>query len=126
MTVAKWNAKPKSQRKSCELCRKLTSPESFAPGAQVRISEVGDCEKCEVMLAQPSEDNEPIMTLYDLLPSNFDGFSGYRIITLRDVLGLFDLFGVSSELREDYYQRLMFFHSQLVENSEAKRASKES
>ena len=119
--VAKWQAKPEKSRMNCKLCKLLTSPQSFALGSQVHIAEVGNCETCEVALSTPSSDNEPIMELYNMLPQNFDGFSGYRIISFSDIMGLFDLIGVLKELREDFYFRLKFFHEQLISAIEAIR-----
>ena len=81
----------------------------------MRVAEAGDCERCEVFLSRPTDDNEIIVELYNLLPPNYDGFSGFRVLTLSDIIQMFDMFGVLQELREDYYRRLVYFHDEMMD-----------
>jgi len=120
--VAEWAAKGKST-KSCEDCDKLAKQSGghFAKGVRVRIAEVYDCAKCENYLSRPSQDNENIITLYEALPKNIDGFSGVRTISASDILFLFKIYDVPEELYFDYYHRLMFFHDSLMREAEKQR-----
>lgn len=93
-------------------------------GAQVRIAEIGDCEKCEVTNSQPSNDNEIIIEAYELLPRNYDGFTGIKLIYLSEVKEIFSMLGVSARRFDDVYQRLMWFHDELTRNRTEKHENK--
>ena len=92
----------------------LASPESFLAGAVVYIDGLGDCANCEVTHSQPSLDNEVILELYDLLPKNYDGFTGMLMLSVVDVTGAFEVLGVPRARWDDYYMRLMYFHEELT------------
>lgn len=87
---------------------------SFPAGSQVRVAELGDCENCEVMRAQPSDDNEIILDAYVSLPANYDGWSGNKVIRYDEVIQVFEMLRMSPERYDDYYKRLMFFHERLI------------
>ena len=87
---------------------------AFEAGVYIEIKNVENCDDCEVTRAQPAFDNEVIFDLYFLLPDNFDGFTGFKIITLSDIIELFKMFDVHQDLWDDYYMRLMYFHEALI------------
>ena len=108
--------------KRCEDCKALSDPNSFARGANVRYEP--DCSKCEVVLKQPIEANLNIIELYNILPANFEGFSGLRQMSATDISFLFDLYKVNKEKRYDYYQRLVYLQSQIIVANSEKNAAK--
>lgn len=108
--MAGWLAR--GSKKNCEKCKELTKIDSFPAGVNVRI--VLDCENCEVLKSQPIPENEIIFDLYSALPANYDGLSGLKIISASDIKFLFELYNIPHELWEDYYNRLIFYHSQLL------------
>ena len=125
--MAAWLAKDPKRRKDCEKCRQLRDASNYLAGAQVNVAEqLGDCAKCEVMRAQPSYDNEPILEAYVLLPSNYDGWTGSKVIRYEEVMKVFEMMKLSPDRYDDYYKRLMFFHEQLVSlrSQERERESK--
>jgi hypothetical protein len=93
-------------------------------GAQVRIAELGDCEECEVIRSQPNTDNEIIIEAYELLPRNYDGFTGAKLIHLSEVKEIFKMLGVSERRFDDVYLRLMHFHSELTHNLRSRHETK--
>jgi len=105
------------------------NPGAFGPDVQFRVEGVGDCGSCIVTRSQPNQDNEIIIELYDLLPKNYDGWTGAKVVSFADVVGLFKMFEVREELWDDYYLRLMYFHDQLFEHrqkwAEEKRREEE-
>jgi hypothetical protein len=107
-------AKDETKRKNCETCQKLRDPANFMAGAQVRIADLGDCEECEVTRSQPSNDNEIIIEAYEILPRNYDGFTGAKLIHLSEVKEIFKMLGVSERRFDDVYLRLMYFHGELT------------
>ena len=111
--MAGWLAK--GTNKDCKTCQLLGKQSSFAKGTRVRIFEAFDCAKCEVTLNQPIQENENIIELYYALPQNYDGFSGFKIITASDIKFLFHLYEVQEGLWDDYYHRLMYFHRCFLE-----------
>jgi len=100
--------------KTCEWCEQVNNPESFEAGAQAMIGDAGDCEHCEYWNARPIPENENVLFLYESLPKNYDGFSGIRLISASDIFTVFNFYGVVDELREEYYQKILFFHETLV------------
>lgn len=106
-------------RKNCELCKKLRDPDSFMAAVHVKI-DLGECETCEVTLSQPSADNEIILEAYELLPRNYDGFTGRKLIRLSEVKEVFAMLGISPSRFDDCYIRLMHFHGELISNLEKK------
>jgi len=88
--------------------------DSFIAGAQVRVAELGDCATCEVTLSQPIGDNEDILEAYSLLPSNYDGWTGIKVIRYEEVISVLKMLDLPEERYDDYYKRLMFFHEQLI------------
>ena len=109
--MAAWAAK--KSKKTCEQCRKLSNPKSFAKGSRVKSAWVFDCKNCEVLKARPSPDNFNILELYEALPRRFDS-SGIKVITASDIRFVFEVFEVSKALWSDYYQRIVYFHNSLV------------
>lgn len=98
--------------KDCETCEKLSDRKSFQAGSRVRFRP--DCKNCEVFKAQPIEENENILELYDALPRVYDPMSGLPVVTASDVEVIFKLYEVPEELRFDYFKKLLFYHGELV------------
>lgn len=114
-------AKGKSA-KTCEVCRLLNDPKSFARGTKARF--VQDCKTCETRLAQPLVSNENIVSIYEALPTNYDGLSGYKIVTAEGIRFLFEIYDVPKIWWEDYYNRLMYFHSTYIQEKEKRDEEK--
>lgn len=119
--MAQWLSKEK--KRSCETCEMFRSPTSFPKGAKVHIAEAFDCVNCEVTLSQPSQDNENILDLYDSLPQKFDSMSGVKDMSADGIRFVFTLYDIHSDLWEDYYNRLMFFHREFL-NARERRDKK--
>lgn len=111
-------------KKNCEQCEKLANPDNYPKGARVRIVEAFDCENCEVMEYQPIEENQNIVDLYDALPQNYEGSSGLRQVSATDIRFILELFEVSKDLWYDYYQKITYFHGELVQASLRAREKK--
>ena len=111
--MAKWLAKDK--RRSCKVCQMFKSPESFIKGAKVRIAEAFDCANCEVTLSQPIPDNENIIDLYEALPQNYDGLSGAKDVGAEAIQFIFQIYDIHTDLWEDYYNRIQFFHKTFLD-----------
>jgi hypothetical protein len=98
-------------------------------GAQVQLN-LGDCETCEVTISQPIPENEIILEAYELLPRNYDGFTGSKIIRLDEVREVFSMLGASPKRFDDLYMRLMYFHQELLDgvhrNKRGPRSDKKS
>jgi len=92
----------------------LKTPSSYAKGSRVRLKGLGDCKNCEVALAEPLPCNEIILDFYGLLP-NFDAWSGNKIFSVQDIKTLFEFFETPKSLWDEYYQKLIFFHKELLE-----------
>jgi hypothetical protein len=101
------------KRKDCDKCVMLKTPSSFAKGSRVRLKELGDCKTCEVTLAEPLPCNQIILEIYGLIP-NWDGISGNKDFSVQDIISLFKMFGISKNLWDEYYQKLVFFHQEYV------------
>jgi len=125
MNVASWLAN--ENRKTCENCERSLSAEAFGEGIHFLRREEDEeaCARCEVTNSRPLPSNEIVLDLYGALPPRFDSFSGLRVFSFGDVMGLFDLFEIYPELRSDYYQRLLFFHNQLSTAIHARREKKQ-
>jgi len=106
----------------------LKTPSSFAKGSRVRLKELGDCKNCEVTLAEPLPCNEIILEIYGLIPS-WDGWSGNKNFSVQDIISLFKVFGISKNLWDEYYSKVLFFHQEYInarsEYDEADRKRKE-
>lgn len=113
--MAEWGAK--RVKKTCEQCEKLANSVNFPKGVRARIAGVYECDTCEVTKHQPLPENENIVTLYNALPQNFDGYSGIRLISATDIKFVLELFEVYEDLWSDYYQKLLYFHSQYTERA---------
>lgn len=101
--------------KDCEQCEKLADPDSYAKGSAVKIPGVYDCENCIVMKYQPSAENQNVVDLYNALPRNYEGYGGFRQISATDIKFVLELFEVDEKLWSDYYRKLIYFHSELLE-----------
>ena len=99
--------------RSCEDCKRLGNPDNFVKGSRVKIFEALDCEHCEVRKYQPIAENEDIMELYDILPNNYDAF-GIRMINVSDIKSMLELLDIPRELWDDIYQRLVFYHNEII------------
>jgi hypothetical protein len=114
--------------KTCKWCEQVSDPDSFEAGARVMIEGAGDCEHCEYWNARPLPENENVISLYESLPKNFEGFSGFRIISVSDIAAIFDFYQVDLRLREEYYEKILFFHETLtkkiLDEREKKKAEK--
>jgi len=100
--------------KSCEDCKKLSDPDSFARGARVKIFEAGDCENCDVRKSAPITENENVIEIYDALLARYDGFSGLKVIGTTDVLAVMRMFEVPEELWDDYYLKIAYYHAEVM------------
>ena len=112
--MAAWLAKDPKTKKSCDKCIMFKDPTAFEAGAQVLVAGAGDCEKCIVRLSQPSADNELILEAYGLLPSNYEGWTGYKVVRYEEVMEIFRMLKLPELYFDDYYKRLMFLHEQLI------------
>jgi len=104
-------------QKDCKKCEKLGDPDNYPKGVKVRIAGVYDCENCEVMEYQPIVENQNVVELYDALPQNYEGSSGLRQVSATDVKFILELFEVNKDLWYDYYQKIIYFHGELVNAS---------
>lgn len=111
--------------KSCEQCEKLADPDNFPKGVAVKIPGVYDCENCIVMEYQPIPENQNVIDLYNALPQNYEGYSGLRQISATDIKFVLELFDVDKGLWDDYYQKIMYFHSELMKASLEVRKKKQ-
>ena len=91
----------------------MASGQSFPKGVRARINI--DCSKCEVALAQPILENENIVSLYMALPPNYDGFSGLRIVSAKDIEFILKVYGVPRELWDEYYTKMVLLHNYYLE-----------
>lgn len=105
----------KRSRKSCKTCAALRSPKSYARGTKLKIKALEDCSNCELILAQPSRANENIIELYSALPPVYGEWSGLKQVTAEGIRLVFELFEVGQEIQADYYNRITFFHQELME-----------
>ena len=105
----------------------LRNPQSFPKGTKLRLHDLENCGTCEVTLSQPLPQNETILVIYENIPS-YDSWSGNKNVSVRDILSLFNLFNINKELWEDYYQRILFFHTEFINARQAisdKKAKRE-
>jgi len=112
--------------KKYEDCKKLASQSSFEKGSRVRVKSIEDCEKI-LEESQPTDENYPIVILYNEMPRKFNPVSGIREISVEDIRFVFKLYNVPEELYYDYYHRLLYFHDQVVKYGvelEKKKAKK--
>jgi len=100
------------------------SPTSFQKGAKVHVAEAFDCANCEVTLSQPIQDNENILELYQSLPQKYDAFSGIKEMSADGIQFVFQVYGIHVDLWEDYYNRLMFLHSALLDAKDRREKKK--
>ena len=103
----------KEQRKDCKTCVKLNDPKNFARGTNVKWQI--NCDDCEVTLAQPLMENENVVVLYGLLPSNYDGMSGFKTFSVTDILRLFELMNIDKKLYASYFRKINYLHKEFVE-----------
>lgn len=100
--------------KDCKQCEKLADPDNYPKGTAVRIPGIYDCENCIVMEYQPTLENQNVVDLYNALPQNYEGYSGLRQISATDIKFVLELFEVDKGLWSDYYQKLVYFHRELL------------
>lgn len=112
-------------QKDCKKCEKLGNPDNYPKGVKVRIAGIFDCKNCEVTKHQPTEENQNIIELYDALPQNYESYSGLRQISAIDVRFILELFEVSKDLWYDYYQKIVYYHGELVRASLEVRKEKQ-
>ena len=103
--------------KSCEDCKKLSDPDSYAKGARVRIFEASDCENCETRKSSPIIENENIIAIYDAMLERYDGFSGTKVISTMDVMAVMEMLEVPEEVWDDHYTRIAYYHSEVMRAS---------
>lgn len=105
--------------RNCDVCKKLGDQKSFQKGLRVKIYEAYDCENCPIWTDRPSRENEIILSLYRCLPDSYDNI-GVKTFTTSDVISMFKLKDVAEELWEEYYERILYFHRRLVDESKKK------
>ena len=108
--------------RSCKKCSQLASND-FAKGIKVKIRDAYDCGNCSLYLSRPSADNVVIVDLYSDMPMSFD-YHGNRVFKVADVVGLMELREVEKDLFEDYYNRVVFLHNEIVKLSSEKTRNK--
>lgn len=101
-------------QRDCKTCEKLADRDNYPKGARVKIVEAYDCDNCEVVKYQPIAENQNVVELYEALPQNYDGYSGLRQVSANDVRFILELFEVDKDLWYDYYQKIIYFHGELV------------
>ena len=99
--------------RSCKECDRLSSQKNFAKGVKVKIKNVYDCENCTIWQSRPSANNVAVVDLYDLLPLSFDYYGNCQV-SVQDILALIAFREVTEDLREDYYNRMVYFHNEMV------------
>ena len=120
--MAEWLARDEDEagRKDCKLCKTLANIDSYESGAQVFVGGLFDCENCIVAKSVPIPDNDIILDIYTSLPQNFDGMTGFKILTSQDIINILRVFEVDESLWYDYYNRLAYFHECIV-NARSKK-----
>ena len=111
----------KNKDKNCERCHKMRSG---VPKHQRDLLFPLDCENCYINVCQPIEDNEIILELYEQLPFVFDGMTGVRIISGADIRFVLEIFDISRDFWDDFYQRIMYYNNVITE-TELKMQKKE-
>ena len=101
-------------QRDCKICEKLADRDNYPKGARVKIVEAYDCDNCEVMEYQPTVENQNVVELYEALPQNYEGSGGLRQVSATDVRFILELFEVNKDLWYDYYQKIIYFHGELV------------
>jgi len=99
--------------RDCKECERLSTQANYAKGIKVKIKDVYDCENCVVWQSRPSANNVAVVDLYDLLPLSFDYYGNCQV-SVQDILALMTFKEVEEDLQEDYYNRMVYFHNEMV------------